>query len=396
MMNHTEHAPKPPSSRWERISLAIQLALSFAVAGGVFLYLLLGGGRAASDDEKRPTPPEPVVTEVIRPKEPPALRVKAGTPVFEKLSIAKVHRSENFKEPFFPVAGTVLVSLRPGTEEAKDTWQFATGDLLQAFADWQKAGMDVQFQKKERDKIKELADYQVEAQKEVVERMEKLVNAGTEREKDLIVERVSLKQFEIQRDKAIYEADTAVKLAIRTEATLARQLQQAGLEPTALRSNAAEGEIVVADIPEQFLERVHLGMTCKVTFFAMPGREPFVGKVSSISPMINKDKRAAAVQFTVKDPKNQIRPGMFAVVKLVTEEKALVMPADGVLHSGENDYALKEAADGTWQIIPVRVGVLHGNDIEVLDGLKEGDRVVGKGAILLKPAVVQALQMQEK
>ena len=136
-------------------------------------------------------------------------------------------------------------------------------------------------------------------------------------------------------------------------------------------------------------------MTCKVTFFAMPGGKPFVGKVSSISPMINKDKRTAAVQFTVKDPKNQIRPGMFAVVKLVTEEKALVMPADGILHAGNVDYALKGADDGTWQIVTVHVGVLHGNDIEVLDGLKEGDRVVGKGAILLKPAVVRALQIPE-
>ena len=114
----------------------------------------------------------------------------------------------------------MLVSLRPGTEDTKDTWQFATGDLLQAFADWQKAGMDVQFQMKQRDAIKELADYQVEAQKEVVERMEKLVGAGTERVKDLIVERVNLKQFEIQGRKSIYEADTAVKVAIRTEAAL--------------------------------------------------------------------------------------------------------------------------------------------------------------------------------
>ena len=391
-MIQPEQAPstKAPSSRWERISLAIQLALSFAVAGGVFFYLLLAGGKA--DDEKRPTLPEPVVTEVIWPKEPPALRIKPGTPVFEKLAFDQVRRSKDLTEPILPITGAALASLKPGTEDTKDTWQFATSDLLQAFADWQKAVVDVQFQKTLRDAIKELALYRVEAQKEVVTRMEKLVDAGTERVKDLVVEKVTLKQFEIQGRKEIHEAETAVKLAIRAEATLARQLQQAGLEPTALRSNAAEGEIVVAEIPEQFLERVKLGMTCKVTFFAMPGREPFVGKVSSISPMINKDKRTASVQFIVKDPKNQIRPGMFAVVRLVTDEKALVMPADGVLHVGDNDYALKGADDGTWQIIPVRIGELRGSDVEVLDGLKEGDRVIGKGAILLKPVVVRALQ----
>jgi len=306
-----------------------------------------------------------------------------------------VRRSRDLTEPVLPVTGAVLASLRPGTEETKDTWQFATPDLLQAFADWQKAVVDVQFQKIQRDAIKELALYRVVAQKEVVERMEKLVDAGTERVKDLVVEKVNLKQFDIQGRKEIHEAETAVKLAIRAEATLARQLQQAGLEPTALRSNAAEGELVVADIPEHILDRVKLGMTCKVTFFALPGREPFVGKVSSISPMINKDKRTAAVQFAVRDPKNQIRPGMFAVVRLVTEEKALVMPADGVLHVGDSDYALEGADDGTWRIVQVRIGELRGSDVEVLDGLGEGRRVIGKGAILLKPVVVRALQMQD-
>jgi cobalt-zinc-cadmium efflux system membrane fusion protein len=397
MINHPEHATSSkPDTRWERISLAIQLALSFAVASGVFVYLLLAGGKPNDDAEKRPTPPEPVVTEVIRPNEPPAVRIKPDTPVFAKLAFDKVRRSKDLTEPILPLTGAVLASLRPGAEGSMDTWQFATSDLLQAFSDWQKAVVDVQFQKTQRDAIKELALYRVDAQKEVVERMEKLVDAGTERIKDLVAEKVNLKQFDVQGRKEIHEAETAVKVAIRTEATLARQLQQAGLEPTALRSHAAEGELVVAEIPEQFLERVKLGMTCKVTFFALPGRQPFVGKVSSISPMINKDKRTANVQFTVKDPQNQIRPGMFAVVRLVTDEKALVMPADGVLHVGDNDYALKGADDGTWQIIQVRIGELRGTDVEVLDGLKEDDRVLGKGAILLKPVVVRALQLQEK
>src|SRR5229473_2505455 len=100
MMNQPEHAPssKPPDSRWERISLAVQLALSFAVAGGVFLYLLLAGG-SADDDKERPTPPEPVVTEVIRPNEPPALRIKPDTPVFAKLAFDQVRRSTDLTEP---------------------------------------------------------------------------------------------------------------------------------------------------------------------------------------------------------------------------------------------------------------------------------------------------------
>jgi membrane fusion protein, heavy metal efflux system len=403
MMNQPEHAPssKQPTSRSERISLAFQLIVSFAVAGVVFFYLLLAGGKG-DDDEKRPTPPEPVVTEVLPPREPPALRVKPDTAIFKKLVFDKVRRSKDLTEPVLPITGTALVSLRPGMDvkdnkgedAVQDHWQFATSDLLQAFADWQKAVVDVKFQKTQRDQIVKLADYRVKAQTRIADQMKELVKAGTEREKDAFTEEFTLKQFEIQGSKEKHEAETAVTLATRAEATLRRQLQQAGLEPTALRSHAAEGEIVVADIPEQLLERVKVGMTCKVTFFALPDRE-FVGKVSSISPMINKDKRTAAVQFTVTDKDKKIRPGMFAVVRLITDQRALVMPADGVLHVGDDDYALKEADDGTWQIIKVRIGELRGTDVEVLKGLNEGDRVVGKGAILLKPVVVRALQARE-
>ena len=154
-------------------------------------------------------------------------------------------------------------------------------------------------------------------------------------------------------------------------------------------------QLSVSEVPERSMGRVKLDMACKVTFFALPDRE-FTGKVSSIAPTVNKDKRVVNVQFTVQDPQKQLRPGMFAQIGLGTDQrKSLLMPADGVLHVGDKDYALKEADDGTWQIVPVLTGELRGNDVELLSGLKAGDRVLGKGAILLKPPVVRALHAQE-
>src|SRR5262249_45755795 len=175
----------------------------------------------------------------------------------------------------------------------------------------QKAIVDLQFQKDQLVTIREFADYRVKAQKEVVERMEKLVKAGDRSEKELVAEQVTLKQAEIQGRKDIHEAENAVKVAEKTLATLPRQLQQPGLEPTMLRSAAAEGEIVVAEVPERAIGRVKLGMTCEVRFFAIPKRV-FTGRVSSISPVISKEKRVLNVQFTVKDAQQLVRPGMFA------------------------------------------------------------------------------------
>ena len=213
---------------------------------------------------------------------------------------------------------------------SQDAWQFATPDLLSAFADWQKAVVDTKFQETQLKAIRELNESRIDAQQEVVTRMEKLVAAGTDTQKDLVAERTNLIQFKIQGRKDIHEAETNVEVARRTEATLARQLQQAGLEPTMLRSAAAEGEIVVAEVPERLMDRVKLDMTCEVRFYALPNRV-FTGKVSCISPVISKDKRVLNVQFVVKDPQNAIRPGMFAQIGLGTDKRqSLLMPADGV------------------------------------------------------------------
>jgi membrane fusion protein, heavy metal efflux system len=377
-----------PSSIWQRAATVLQVVLSLAIAGTVLAYLIWAGTtNGSTDDEKRPTRPEEVV-QVIGPR---LIRVRAGTPLDSKLQLASVE-AVWLTAPVLPVTGTTLASLRSGKGEAQDAWQFATSDLLTAFSDWQKAVIDVQFQMILLSAIRELAEYRVVAQKSVVERMEKLVDAGTDTVKDLMVERVNLKQFEIQGKREVHEGENALKVAQKTEATLARQLQQAGLEPTMLHAAATEGEIVVAEVPERAVERVKLGMTCQVRFFALPDRV-FTGTVSSISPFISKEKRALNVQFVVKDPEKIVRPGMFAEIGLGTDKRqALLMPADGVLHVGERDYALVAGEPGAWQVKEVQVGELRGTKIEVLSGLKTGDRVLGQGAILLKPTVVLALQ----
>jgi hypothetical protein len=419
----------PPTSGRERLVLVIQVAASLTIVGAAFIYVLWSSNQSSSaDDDKRPTPPE----EVVQIAGPRLIRVRAGTPLDRKLQIVSIETAW-LSAPVLPVTGTALASLRVRKDEAQgafasrlvgsvighladgplaasaslvsdrpesmDAWQFATPDLLSAFTDWQKAVLDVQFQETQLRAIEDLNVSRVDAQKKVVARMEKLYAIGTDTEKDLAVERTNLLLAEIQGRKEIHEAETAVRVSRRAEAALARQLQQAGLEPRMLRSAAAEGEVVVAEVPERAVSRVRLDMKCDVRFYALPDHI-YTGRVSAISPVISKDKRVLNVQFIVQDPdramkleaKPVIRPGMFAEIGLGTDRRqALLMPADGILHVGENDYALEETREGTWQIVKVQIGEVRGAEVEVLSGLKQGDRVLGKGAILLKPVVVRAL-----
>jgi len=428
---------KTPYTSREKISLILQLILSFAIAGGVFVFLLFYGGTAEEDEGKRPARPEATVT-IAGPR---TLAIKSGTPLDTKLDNNAKVRLASLTTPILPVTGTVLVSLQTDTRAVvlqalevvgapplpglgamlsslrsggdTDTWQFATGDLLSAFADWQKAVSEVRFQRNQLDLIAEMNNKRVKRQEEVVARKRELVDIGTETKEVLAAEETNLIQFEIQKRKEIHEQETQVRLAERTEATLARQLQQNGLEPKMLRSTAIEGVIVVADVPERTIRLVKVGMHCSVEFFALPDHKPFTGKVSSIAPVISKEKRVASVQFVVADPEKEIRPGMFARIGLGDKREALVMPADGVIHIGDRDYVLVGGKDDRWQIFQVETGELLKNpfdlipgdlvksEIEILSGyslenpvrkLQRDDRVIGQGAILLQPMVIRALQ----
>ena len=69
-----------------------------------------------------------------------------------------------------------------------------------------------------------------------------------------------------------------------------------------------------------------------------------------------------------------------------------MIPADSVLHVGQSDYVILAGEAGVWKITEVKTGEQYGARIEVLQGLKAGDRVIGSGAILLKPYVVRDIQ----
>jgi len=94
----------------------------------------------------------------------------------------------------------------------------------------------------------------------------------------------------------------------------------------------------------------------------------------------------------LNDPKGVLRPGMFAEVGLGTDERsAVLVPADALLHIGQRDYIVIADSGEAWRVEPVTVGETHEGLCEVLSDLGSTQKVVGVGAILLKPVAVQAL-----
>jgi len=365
----------------------IQFGLCLAVTVAVLVYLLWtpGGPRPGAGAEPA-APGEAAVG--LTPSG--TIRLQPDAPLAKKLQVTSV-KTERLAAPVLTVTGTVVASLRPAKGRPRQ-WHFSSAELLTTYTDWQKAVADIAFATRQLDSIRKLGQNRVAAGGVAVGRLTKLVEAGTDTEKDLATARTDLLQAEIQGRKDVHEAETALRLAQRAEAALSRQLQLAGVDPDLLRITDKDLDVVVGDVPEALVSRVKLGQGCEARFSCLAGKR-FAGKVRSVSPALSKERRSLRVLFTIDDPDDLLRPGMFADVGLGTDAReALLVPSAGVVHVGRTDYLLVRVGERDWRPAAVQVGEVHRDAVEILDGVRSGTEVIGQGAILLKPTIVEAVQ----
>src|SRR2546425_290299 len=137
------------------------------------------------------------------------------------------------------------------------------------------------------------------------------------------------------------------------------------------------------DIYESEIPSVKLNQPAKVTFEAYPG-ETFPGKVTYIYPYLNEATRTVRVRMEFPNPHLKLKPGMYGNVVLgVDAGRRLVVPKEAVLDSGLRQLVFLDLGQGVYQPYPVKLGRRSQEYVEVLEGIKEGDRVVTSANFLL-------------
>ncbi len=140
---------------------------------------------------------------------------------------------------------------------------------------------------------------------------------------------------------------------------------------------------ISADIYESEVKAVTLNQPVSVTFAAYPG-ETFRGNVSYIYPSLNTETRTVRVRLELPNPGLKLKPGMYGNVTLQTDAvKTLVVPKEAVLETGLRQLVFLDLGQGRYEPASVKLGRRSQDDVEVLEGLKEGDRIVTSANFLL-------------
>jgi Cu(I)/Ag(I) efflux system membrane fusion protein len=140
---------------------------------------------------------------------------------------------------------------------------------------------------------------------------------------------------------------------------------------------------ISADIYESEVAAVTLNQQASVTFAAYPG-ETFRGTVSYVYPTLNAEARTVRVRVELPNPGLKLKPGMYGNVTLETDAvNTLVVPKEAVLDTGLRQLVFLDRGEGAYMPYPVKLGRRNQDSVEVLEGLKEGDRIVTSANFLL-------------
>lgn len=138
------------------------------------------------------------------------------------------------------------------------------------------------------------------------------------------------------------------------------------------------------EVFEQDIGWMQEGLPARARFEAYPG-ETWEGRIAYIYPALDPDTRTLRLRLVFDNEDGRLRPNMLARVRIEGETRrgVLHIPREAVIRSGAGERVVLDAGDGRFEVRAVVTGLASGRDVEVLDGLDEGDRVVTSGQFLI-------------
>lgn len=140
--------------------------------------------------------------------------------------------------------------------------------------------------------------------------------------------------------------------------------------------------IAKAHIPQQDAALLKVGASAELT---APGiDEPIPAKITVVSPATDTNSTTVEIWAQAKNDKNQLRPGTTAQISITAQrvEDVLILPSAAIVKQpeGEGVGVMVVGADNHAHFQAVQTGIQNGDEIQIVSGVKAGQRVVTTGA----------------
>ncbi len=141
---------------------------------------------------------------------------------------------------------------------------------------------------------------------------------------------------------------------------------------------------VIVDIYEDDMPWVREGDNAKVQVSGIPGRI-FTGKVTQVYPYLEAKTRTIKVRMEFANTDLALKPEMFANVEVLTNRQvdAVTIPAEAIVRTGTQEQVFVQRSPGMFDPRKVTVGVSANGQIQIVEGLEEGEIVVTSSQFLI-------------
>lgn len=140
---------------------------------------------------------------------------------------------------------------------------------------------------------------------------------------------------------------------------------------------------VEVEVYENEFATIHIGQQVEIRSQSFPGK-PFTGRISFVYPFLDPKTRTVKARVEMPNPGMRLKPDMFvnAIIK-VPLGSAIVVPVTAVMNTGKRQVVWVESSPGMFEPRDVQVGQQTDDKVQILSGLKSGDKVAVSGGYLI-------------
>ncbi|WP_342162180.1 efflux RND transporter periplasmic adaptor subunit [Methylobacterium sp. SD21] len=144
---------------------------------------------------------------------------------------------------------------------------------------------------------------------------------------------------------------------------------------------------LIANVRESEIPKIRIGqeVEAKVAGF---GTRVFKARVNYMAASLDAATRRLAVRSEVDNPDRLLRPEMFATYTIITGkgEPSPSVPLSAVVYEGGRTHVWVARPDGAVEARDLQLGLINGDNAQVVSGLQAGDQIVTRGALFIDRA----------
>jgi membrane fusion protein (multidrug efflux system) len=139
-------------------------------------------------------------------------------------------------------------------------------------------------------------------------------------------------------------------------------------------------------VPSTYLSALHVGLpiTAKTAAF---GQRTFEGQVSGLASQVDPVTRSIVARAILPNPDGVLKPGLLVTIELLKNpRRAIMIPEDALIPLGARNHVFVVGAGDDTKAVrrDVEIGARRPGEVEIVSGLKEGERVITRGTLQVR------------